>query len=461
MHRSLTLSLLLTLSFSLLASGCLDLADTDGEVTMEQGDDPTSTRGKLTTQPSEEDDALTPGGRGAPPVNDVPSEPVMDPVDVLDPTQFIAHEWGTFVSMVTPEGEILEGLHHEEEPLPPFVHSRCSDVPWCAHWNSKEMDILSEPVTQKLETPVIYFYSSEPREVTVDVSFPQGIISQWFPDATAMLPIVGGMPFGLADGAMSWTVDVDPAIDIDAAPWVPEDHIWAPSRDVAATPIAYGDETEAFIFYRGLGNFQTQLAVDNDGETISMRFKCGPDIPSAWLLHVRGDKAAISALGAISGGAGTHAAIPTPNMDMAAFLPHAKALVAEGLEADGLFADEARAMVNTWERSYFKTEGLRVLYVLPRSWTDNLLPISFDPVPDELVRTMVGRVEALTPADVDEMVALVEGWHADPDTADELTQMTRFTEPRLRAACKALDAAGSPLADWCASLIYDVYNLNL
>ncbi len=148
-------------------------------------------------------------------------------------------------------------------------------------------------------------------------------------------------------------------------------------------------------------------------------------------------------------------------MDMASFLPYAKGMVAQGLEADGLFSDEAWAMVNTWERSYFKTEGLRVLYVLPRQWTDDLLPISFDPVPDELVRTLVGRVEALTPADVDEMVQRVEGWHAAPDTIEELTEMPRFAEPRLRAACKALDTADSPLVSWCESLITTVYALNL
>ncbi|MDP6943830.1 MAG: hypothetical protein QF464_06730 [Myxococcota bacterium] len=459
---------------ALSAVGCLDPMDaSQPAVVIEQGDDPTSAPGELTTASAEGQGRLSTGGVSPSPVDDTPSEPatpdrpdepvvpVPDPVDILDPAQFIAHEWGTFVSMVTPGGQILEGMHHAEEPLPPFVHSRCSDVPWCADWQSKLMDILPEPVTQKLETPVIYFYSAEPREVTVDVSFPQGIISEWFPDATAMQPIVGGPAFEIANGAMTWTVDVDPAIDLDTAPWVPEDHIWAPSRDVAATPIAFGDETESFIFYRGLGRFQTPLNVTNDGTTISLGFKCGPAIPSAWLLHVRDGVAAISSVGSVTGGTPTKALIPVPDMDMATFLPHAKAMVAQGLEADGLFADEAWAMVNTWERSYFKTEGLRVLYVLPRQWTDELLPISVDPIPDELVRTLVGRVEALTPGDVDDMVQRVEGWHDAPETAAELTEMPRFAEPRLRAACKEMESSDSPLVSWCESLIATVYDLNL
>ena len=53
-------------------------------------------------------------------------------------------------------------------------------------------------------------------------------------------------------------------------------------------------------------------------------------------------------------------------------------------------------MVNTWRTSYFTTDGIRVLFVLPRSWTDRFIPVKIDPRPDELVRVMVGRIELLT-----------------------------------------------------------------
>ncbi|MEK7862968.1 MAG: hypothetical protein AAB295_06860, partial [Chloroflexota bacterium] len=33
------------------------------------------------------------------------------------------HEWGTFTSLQGSDGVDLEGLHHEEEGLPPFVHA--------------------------------------------------------------------------------------------------------------------------------------------------------------------------------------------------------------------------------------------------------------------------------------------------------------------------------------------------
>jgi hypothetical protein len=67
------------------------------------------------------------------------------------------------------------------------------------------------------------------------------------------------------------------------------------------------------------------------------------------------------------------------------------------LVSAGLFEPEAAAMVKTWRDSWFTEEGTRVLYVLPRSWTDDILPLALSPRPDRLVRVMVGRAEIITP----------------------------------------------------------------
>jgi hypothetical protein len=66
------------------------------------------------------------------------------------------------------------------------------------------------------------------------------------------------------------------------------------------------------------------------------------------------------------------------------------------LIADGLFADEAAALLNTWELSYFKSWGLRLFFLVPRAWTDYRLPIEIS-VPTDLRRVMVGRIELVTP----------------------------------------------------------------
>src|SRR5207244_2814168 len=119
----------------------------------------------------------------------------------------------------------------------------------------------------------------------------------------------------------------------------------------------------------------------------------------------------------------------------------------------GLFPDEAQAMVNTWNRSYFRTPGTRVLYLVPRAPIDRTLPIKIDAmtangvsVSHQLVRVFVGRVECLTP----ELEARIEGWLRDLAAADSdrssaarsgLLALGRFAEPHLR---RALQNSSSP-----------------
>jgi len=47
--------------------------------------------------------------------------------------------------------------------------------------------------------------------------------------------------------------------------------------------------------------------------------------------------------------------------------------MAAALVSEGLYQREAQAMVNTWRDSWFEEDGLRVLYTLPREWTDRTL----------------------------------------------------------------------------------------
>src|SRR5262249_9544364 len=84
-------------------------------------------------------------------------------------------------------------------------------------------------------------------------------------------------------------------------------------------------------------------------------------------------------------------------MPLAEGVPQAKQLVEGELTKAGLYPKEAAAMCNNWEHSYFATNGLRLLYILPRQRTDELIPIEIQPKPTEMARVMVGRVELLTP----------------------------------------------------------------
>jgi hypothetical protein len=68
----------------------------------------------------------------------------------------------------------------------------------------------------------------------------------------------------------------------------------------------------------------------------------------------------------------------------------------QALVARGLFDDEADAMLATWDESYFRSPGLRVLYLVPREWIDYHLPVTIS-IPSELTRVLVGRIDLARP----------------------------------------------------------------
>src|SRR5207253_2073836 len=125
----------------------------------------------------------------------------------------------------------------------------------------------------------------------------------------------------------------------------------------------------------------------------------------------------------------------------------AKAMVTE-LDKAGLYHDESVAMVKTWARQWFRTPGVRVLYLAPQAWTDAQIPLTIDPAPQELVRVMVMRVEALTPvlehADMEAMKSLGGTDATRAQAAAHFQGLGRFAEPRLR---RAISQAGELAPD--------------
>ena len=65
-------------------------------------------------------------------------------------------------------------------------------------------------------------------------------------------------------------------------------------------------------------------------------------------------------------------------------------------------------MVKTWESSWFGEKGLRVLYTLPREWTDRTLPLTITPAPHAVQRVMVARAEVITPEVERKLTDLIE-----------------------------------------------------
>jgi len=384
----------------------------------------------------------SPPGESPAPSELVPAtqRPSVTPVaDPMAPADLIVHEWGTFTSVGSSTGALMEGLHHEEEPLPAFVHGRGAAAGGpVMPGGMKSMETQPARVTQKLETPVLYFYGAAPAGVRVRVDFPSGVVSEWFPDAAGFGPALGTVAVPAA-GFMEWRGALAPGATPADFPVVAPEDIWAPSRQVASVPVAIGTEKEQFIFYRGLGAFELPMNITIDAsDRITLENRSSDTSPAVFLLRVHPGGGAIIDLGQLQGG-GLIPNVPCPiggkEHDLDVYVADAQTRIAGALERTGLTPDEARAMVNTWSRSYFKSEGLRVLYVVPRAWTDQLLPLTIEPTPRAVVRTLVGRVELLTPTDERALLATV----TDATTralapTDVINALGRLAEPKLRRA---------------------------
>ena len=109
--------------------------------------------------------------------------------------------------------------------------------------------------------------------------------------------------------------------------------------------------------------------------------------------------------------------------------------IRDALVSEGLYGPEAAAMVETWRDSWFGEQGLRVLYVLPRTWADRTLPLSIEPAPKDIVRVMVGRAEIITPSmEWDLMKQIVKFSEGDSEAVARLQAlgMGRFADAAVR-----------------------------
>ncbi len=378
------------------------------------------------------------------------------------------HEWGTFTSVNNSAGLLMEGMHHEEEALPTFVYGRgklanpTSPTPPAGMKGFEQAPI---GVTQKLETPVLYFYGAPGASVRVHVGFPEGVVSEWYPNAASFGPQLltpGAAPTVPSGGFMEWRANLlNGALAPGDVVAVAPDDIWAPSRRVASLPVAITGangavEKEQFIFYRGLGAFKLPFTVNVQADdSIDIHNQSSDTSPSVFLLRVHSLGGAIIDLGKLPGnGSILHVPLPVlgKELNLDIYVADAQSRIAAALEKTGLRPDEAKAMVDTWSASYFKSYGLRILYVLPRAWTNSLLPLTIEPAPTELVRTLVGRVEVLAPSEERELVSLVtNASQVARPAADVITQLGRLAEPKLR---RALELTTDPaVRSWCTGAI--------
>jgi hypothetical protein len=319
------------------------------------------------------------------------------------PNDLVVHEWGTFLAMHGSDGTTLDGMYHEEHALPPFVHSR-------------RRDQLFLPTAQlKGETPVIYFYTQYRQAVNVGVEFPSGIWTQWYPQAaivapglsTAVAPASQGSP---RNGYIEWAAELIPPSTSQPAPTLPnaaKGALWHFARAVDAAHVRTIDHTrsaklqewERFLFYRGLGRGKLSLETSTEnGGTLTWHGHPSAPARHLFVLRVENGTGSFRYLPALAPGETIANVLETLSqpVPLESFTETVADQLARRLTEVGLYPKEARAMVNTWRTSYLQSDGVRVLFILPQQWTDAFIPLRITPVPKELVRVMVGRVELLT-----------------------------------------------------------------
>jgi hypothetical protein len=326
------------------------------------------------------------------------------------------HEWGTFTSIAGPDGRAMDWhpLTASTE-LPSFVE----------HFREVQFKGGLRG-TVRMETPVLYFYSPRETNVFVNVSFSRGLITEWYPHAGFVNPDLSNRDYDLfnlkSPGAISWNfIRINPYAATDFHSDNSESHYYD-ARQTASTPLEVstttGTQREKFLFYRGVAAFPPPLTatLSPDG-TVQLQNLSSDQIPSVILFEHRGRKLGYRVLGPLR----DQAALAPPALDGS--LDSLFSTLEGILVFQGLFPDEAHAMLETWKTSWFE-EGSRFIYIVPRAFVDSVLTLHIKPTPANTVRVFVGRLELVTPA----TEQVVESAFATGDRAT-LAKYKRFLEP--------------------------------
>ena len=369
----------------------------------------------------------------------------------------VVHEWGTFTALQDDDGSALAGINVDDEPLPAFVHNLGSDLlqsPTGLTGN-KQIFMKGAPqrhpyVTLRLETPVVYFYPpadrSGPIKLDVHVEFHGGWLTEFYPQAVVDAPGLkqGSFRFGAitpqTTGSLDWH---DLLAGTDVAGPQTDAHVWTTPRAVHAAGLtANSGESEQYLFYRGVGNFDAPLRVTSQrGEnTIELRTNVAVVLPDVepltigplWLVHVRRDgQAAFRALAPVRASGDRDQVLAAAPRDFAPtdFAPDTLDRLSQSMHAAlvsaGLYDDEATAMLATWRRAYFTSPGLRLFFIVPKTWTDAVLPLTISQR-CEIQRVMMARMELVSPEQRTLLAALRDMKLSDLSWLDQARQSPNF-----------------------------------
>jgi hypothetical protein len=339
----------------------------------------------------------------------------------------IVHEWGTFSTFSGSDGKNLAFYPYDND-LPEFVHGYLSRL---SKTGPKGGSI-------SLETPVLYFYSDRALTASVQVEFPKGTMTEWYPHAAR------------TDKKLSWPrIKVLKGNEVEL-PQEDKESRYYTARETDATPLAVSlkeedtskTENEKFLFYRGVGSFDMPLSVRalGDGKFTATWDGTAPK-GDFILVQVHSGKIRYRPFRLDQEVEdGRRGSVQIPDADSTEEML-SEELVKRLIEK-GLYKKEARAMVKTWRSAWFGEEGVRVLYILPEGLTNRLLPLHVDPKPTSILRVLVGRHDVLTPErekKIDALVAEVKRPTLEQDdkqkaALQELWKLGRYSDAAFRAS---------------------------
>lgn len=384
-------------------------------------------------------------------------------------TGYVAHEWGTFTSVQGADGFQMDWNPHNISDLPSFVYEMNrvrSGKPGALAYK-----LGTSNYRQRMETPVIYFYSNHQRKVDVSVDFPEGVITEWYPHRDAAdLRIKGRRTNGNpARAALEWkNLQIEPRHLSEEDHPLPHDYSdshYYPARETDASLVRIAAEggqveTEKFLFYRGTGNFTAPLNVQIDpanAHQLLLTNTGQEELRNLFVYEVTDKRSAWQPMINLKPGEMRKVSLEAATNANPADLAEA---LRTALVADGLYKKEAAAMVKTWESSWLSERGVRVLYTLPRAWTDRVLPLKINPAPKSIERVMIGRAEVITPRMEKALLSKVEAFTAaQPEARAKIVEETRslelgrFMEPTMRRLfigqqrSKAMNAAAWELME--------------
>ena len=351
------------------------------------------------------------------------------------PEKLVAHEWGTFTSFAGSDGAQV-GFRPDNSALPDFVYRTKGEM--------SKAGLLAHAGTVSLETPVLYFYTDRETRASVRVDFPKGWVTEWYPFGELARVPRAETPSDDGHG-IRWDVTLRPG-SREPFPHGPKDNAYYRARETDAVPLTYSQQFadgrtlvqhEKFLFYRGVGTFPIPVTARalGGGKVRVANTSAGP-IGGLVLVTVRGGKVGFRPLPELAARSEADAMIPDASDDSKELAEH----LVKGLTAAGLYPKEARAMVRTWEAAWFGEDGTRLMYLVPRKQTDEILPLTVLPKPDEVARVLVGRHEFVTPereAEADRLLART-GRNGSPEWA----AFGRFA-PEIRQMAEKRQAAGA------------------